>query len=194
MSRKLIPLTVSDTSSFAKSLRMQLSGHDGLPSHLQFLNMLARAAGHGSFQSLRARAEPSASEEAPAAPAPVIEDEIDRKLIDLKIDQKLVDRVQRSFDDDLRLMRWPARRMDQIAALWVLWSQIPAAREMSEKEVSALLRDRHLFGDHALLRRELYELGLMTRTRDGSVYRRVERPMPANAAAILRQRSRGRGS
>ena len=185
MSRKLIPLTVSDTSSFAKSLRMQLSGHDGLPSHLQFLNMLARAAGHGSFQSLRARAEPSGSEEVPAAPAPVV---------DPKIDRKLIDRVQRSFDDDLRLMRWPARRMDQIAALWVLWSQIPAAREMSEKEVSALLRDRHLFGDHALLRRELYELGLMTRTRDGSVYRRVERPMPANAAAILRQRSRGRGS
>lgn len=180
MSRKLIPLSVSDTSAFAKSLRTQLSLHQGLPSHLQFLNMLARAAGHGNFQNLRTKTDTPGSEQILPASAPAAEPEIDRKLID---------RVQRSFDADLRLMRWPSRRMDQITALWVLWSQIPAAREMPEKEVSALLRDRHLFGDHALLRRELCDLGLMNRTRDGSVYRRIERPMPANAAAILRQRS-----
>ncbi|MBB4577200.1 DUF2087 domain-containing protein [Rhizobium sp. MC63] len=180
MSRKPIPLEVSDTSAFAKSLRLQLVAFEGLPSHLQLLNMLARAAGYGNFQSLRAKTDPAGSEAQPPTPAPVV---------DAAIDRKHIDRVQRSFDEELRLMRWPSRRMDQITALWLLWSRIPAAREMPEKEVNALLRDRHLFGDHALLRRELCELGLMRRTRDGSVYRRVEQPMPINAATILSQRS-----
>ncbi|AGS20996.1 DUF2087 domain-containing protein [Rhizobium etli] len=180
MSRKLIPLQVSDASAFAKSLRLQLSAHEGFPSHLQFLNMLARAAGYGNFQSLRTKTDPAESERHLPASAPAADAEIDRKHID---------RVQRSFDEELRLMRWPSRRMDQITALWLLWSQIPSAREMSEQEVNALLRDRHLFGDHALLRRELCELGLMRRTRDGSVYRCVDRSMPINAATILRQHS-----
>lgn len=179
MSRTRIPLNVSDTSAFAKSLRAQLSAHPGLPSHLHFLNMLAKAAGHGNFQSLRATAD-AGNEDALPAPAPAAGREIDSKLID---------RVQRSFDDQFRLIRWPSRRMDQITALWLLWSQIPAARDMPEKQVNVLLRERHLFGDHALLRRELCELRLMNRTRDGSVYRRIERPMPPNAAAILRLRS-----
>jgi hypothetical protein len=170
---------VGDTSAFAKSLRLQLAAHEGLPSHLQFLNMLARAAGHGNFQSLRA-ATGSGSKGEPPTPAPVR---------DTAIDHKHIERVQRSFDEEFRLMRWPSRRMDQVTALWLLWSRIPSAREMSEKEVNALLRDRHLFGDHALLRRELCELGLMSRTRDGSIYRRVERPMPIQAATILRQHS-----
>lgn len=180
MSRKLIPLQVSDASAFAKSLRLQLSAHPGLPSHLQFLNMLARAAGYGNFQSLRAQADPDSGEGIAPTAAPVEDTEIDRKHID---------RVHRSFDERLRLTRWPSRRMDQVTALWLLWSQFPAATEMSEKEVNALLRDRHLFGDHALLRRELCELGLMIRTRDGRVYKRVERPMPIHAATLLRQRS-----
>ncbi|AIC26367.1 hypothetical protein IE4803_CH01176 [Rhizobium etli bv. phaseoli str. IE4803] len=179
MSRKPIPLTVGDTSAFAKSLRLQLAAHEGLPSHLQFLNMMARAAGHGNFQSLRAKTG-SGSEGEPPTPA---------RVADAAIDRKHIERVQRSFDEELRLMRWPSRRMDQITALWLLWSRIPSAREMSEKEVNALLRDWHLFGDHALLRRELCELGLMSRTRDGSIYRRVERPMPIQAATILRQHS-----
>ncbi|MDK4733072.1 DUF2087 domain-containing protein [Rhizobium sp. CNPSo 3490] len=185
MSRKLIPLQVSDASSFAKSLRLQLSAHEGLPSHLQFLNMLARAAGYGNFQSLRAKAGPAESGGQLPTSVPAANVEIDRKHID---------RVQRSFDEELRLVRWPSRRMDQITALWLLWSQIPSTTEMSEKEVNALLRGRHLFGDHALLRRELCELGLMSRTRDGSVYRRVERPMPIHASAILSQRSERQAS
>ncbi|MDO3434667.1 DUF2087 domain-containing protein [Rhizobium sp. CBN3] len=180
MSRKLIPLQVSNASAFAKSLRLQLSAHEGLPSHLQFLNMLARAAGYGNFQSLRAQTDLVDSEALPPTAAPVADPAVDRKHIA---------RVQRRFDQKLRLIRWPSRRMDQITALWILWSYIPSAREMSEKEVNALLRDRHLFGDHALLRRELCDLGLMRRTRDGSVYRRVERSMPINAATILRQHS-----
>ncbi|MBB2719944.1 UNVERIFIED_ORG: hypothetical protein GGD48_005223 [Rhizobium etli] len=106
MSRKPIPLTVGDTSAFAKSLRLQLAAHEGLPSHLQFLNMMARA-GHGKFQSLRAKTG-SGSEKEPPTPA---------RVADAAIDRKHIERVRRSFDEELRLMRWPSRRMDQITAL-----------------------------------------------------------------------------
>lgn len=180
MSRKLIPLSVSDTSAFAKSLRALLSECDGMPSHLELLNMLAKAAGHGNFQSLRAKADgpddsgPTSSAEEqspPKSPVP---------------DGKLVERVARCFDGQHRLLRWPARRSDQIAALWVLWAQMPPTTELSERDINNILKETHDFGDHALLRRELCDLGLMTRKPDGSIYRRIERPMPVDAAAALR--------
>jgi hypothetical protein len=40
----------------------------------------------------------------------------------------------------------------------------------SEKEVNQLLNQHHTFGDAALLRRELFERGLIDRKRDGSEY------------------------
>ncbi|WFU90949.1 DUF2087 domain-containing protein (plasmid) [Rhizobium sp. CC1099] len=182
MSRTLIPLVVSDTSAFAKSLRTELADHEGLPSHLQLLNMLARAAGFGNFQTLRANVEGSKLEEV-SPPSVVIQS------ADGPVDLKLVTRVQRCFDSERRLLRWPSRRTDQVASLWILWSQLPSAQEMSERDVNALIKDRHLFGDHALLRRELCDLGLMTRTPDGSVYGRVERPISDDALAVMRQLS-----
>jgi hypothetical protein len=178
MSRTLIPLSVSDTSSFAKSLRTLLAEHEGLPSHLELLNMLARAAGYGNFQSLRAVVGNDVDEERFAPPT---------RNVDPEPDRRLVERIGRCFDDVGRLMRWPSRRTDQIAVLWVLWSKFPSPRDLPETEVNAFLRGRHLFGDHALLRRELCDLGLLSRTPNGSVYRRIERPMPLEAATVARQ-------
>ncbi|MBY3064630.1 MULTISPECIES: DUF2087 domain-containing protein [Rhizobium] len=180
MSRTLIPLQVSDTSTFAKALRAQLVAHQGLPSHLQMLNMVAKAAGHGNMQALRARAELN------SAIIRVDEEDIISKRPEA-VDEKHIERVVRCFDDSRRLLRWPSRRSDQILVLWILWSQMPASVAMSERDVSGLLQEKHLFGDHALLRRELYELGLVTRTRDGSVYRRVEQPVAMNLASALRR-------
>ncbi|ENU4134659.1 DUF2087 domain-containing protein [Pseudomonas aeruginosa] len=53
--------------------------------------------------------------------------------------------------------------------------------------MNALLKSWHNFGDHALLRREICDAGLVSRTRDGSVYLRMELPMPPLAQAIARQ-------
>jgi hypothetical protein len=182
MSRTLIPLSVSDTSSFAKSLRTLLAAHEGLPSHLEFLNMLASAAGYGNFQSLRATMGTEVDEEPLAPRSRIVEPEPGPEP-----DRRLVERVGRCFDDGGRLMRWPSRRTDQIVVLWVLWSKFPSARDLPETEVNAFLRDKHLFGDHALLRRELCDLGLLSRTPSGSVYRRIERSMPLDSATVARQ-------
>jgi hypothetical protein len=50
-----------------------------------------------------------------------------------------------------------------------------------------LLSRLHLFGDAALLRRELFDFGLVHRTRDGRQYRRIERKPPAELGPLLRR-------
>lgn len=174
MSRTVLPLATSDISQFAKALRAQLSHADGLPSHVQLLNMICRAAGHGNFQSFRAKlvaaSTPDVAPEKPEEPA---------------LDLKRIQRAARCFDADGRLLRWPSRRSDQILALWGLWALLPPRIPMSEREVSDRIKELHHFGDHAILRRELCNLGLMVRTPDGRVYRRVEKPLPGAVAVLF---------
>lgn len=178
MSRTVLPLVTGDISQFAKALRAQLSHVQGLPSHVQLLNMICRAAGQGNYQSFRANAISMPAAE-PHNKAVITE------LQKPPFDVKAIQRVARCFGADRRLLRWPARRSDQVLALWGLWASIPSQTRMSEREVSSQIRQLHQFGDHALLRRELCDLGLLVRTPDGSIYRRVEKPLPEGVATLL---------
>lgn len=175
MPRHLIPFSTGDISSLAKSLRRQLADSTTLPSHLELLNMLARAAGQRNFQHLRSQTEPrpaslgpnvepaSASPEAPAS----------------------VVKAARFFDEKGRLTAWPARTSLQNLCLWVLWSAIPADHTFTERKISDHLNMLHTFGDAAILRRTLCNLGRMKRTKDGRVYHRCEVvPSPEGAAFI----------
>ena len=174
MSRTTLPFHANDISAVARSLRQQLAGRDAAPGHVELLNMLARSIGHRNFQHLRAQL--SAHERLNAPPAPEAE----------PIDYRRIERLARCYDARSRLQRWPRKRSEQLIALWVLWSRLPVREELSESQVNERLQVLHGFGDHALLRRELCDLGLMERARDGRVYRRVEQPMPADALALLR--------
>lgn len=171
MSRTAIPLQADDVSNLAKALRAQLLARGEVPSHLEILNMLARAAGRRNFQHLRAEAlqAPPPSEAAPAVAPP---------------DLRRIERVERCFSDG-RLSRWPSRREDQILALWGLWSKLPAGETFGEREISSVIARLHDFGDHALLRRELVISRLLHRTIDGAVYRRIERPPPVDAMRLI---------
>lgn len=178
MSRTVLPLATSDISQFAKALRAQLGHADGIPSHVQLLNMICRAAGHVNFQSFRAMAV--ASQNAITTPDAAPEEQ-DTPALDLK----RIQRAARCFDAEGRLLRWPSRRSDQILVLWGLWASLPSRIRMSEREVSDRIKELHHFGDHAILRRELCNLGLMVRTPDGRIYRRVEKPLPGAVAVLL---------
>ena len=170
MSRTTIALQTQDVSSFAKALRAQLLERTSAPSHVELLNMLARAAGRRNFQDLRAQADDAlAAESAPQGTA----------------DLAALERVARCFGPEGRLTRWPAKRSDQILALWVLWSKLPAREEFNEKQISDRLKTLHDFGDHALLRRDLIGLGLFFRTDDCRVYRRIEQAPPVTAVALI---------
>lgn len=177
MPRTIFPMAVSDMSAFAKSLRDQLEKLDHKPGHVEMLNLLSRAAGFRNYQHFRAMADGvdpveiahAASE---AEPQP---------------DERRVMHTLRVFDREGRITRWPGKRAQQQVCLWYLWSKIPRGKVFSEREISAFLNGLHLFEDAALLRRDLFDLGLVTRKRDGSDYRRIEKKPPPELGLLLRR-------
>lgn len=183
MPRELTPLHAADLSTFAKSLRTQLAERidrgEGLPGHVEMLNLLARAAGHRNVQALKAASAAPASAPPPATPhrwhGP--------RHPDLA---PAADRVLRQLDAQGRLLRWPSRRQEQVLALWVLWMPFDGKRRYTEREVNEVINAHHAFGDHCLLRRELVELELLARTPGGAEYRKVAARPDAATAALLR--------
>ncbi|MBI4798993.1 MAG: DUF2087 domain-containing protein [Desulfarculus sp.] len=180
MSRTVLPLHAEDISALARSLRGQLATCQQPPSHLEMLNMLARANGYRNFQHLRSQV--SVPERVPGpqpAPSPPPVDAVKLK------------RLARFFDDQGRLLRWPGKLSQRVACLWVIWSKLPPRQRLSPEEVRRMLEGWHLFGDHALLRRFLCDLGLAGHTAEGREYWRVERQPPPEALALIRHLSGG---
>ncbi len=182
MPRAIFPMAIADLSAFARSVREQLHDLRRIPSHVETLNLLARAAGYRNFQHFRSvssSAEVLQEWTVAAEPEPVI-------------DEARVLKTMRAFDGTARLVRWPGKRSQQELCLWFLWSKIPAGRTFTEREISDFLNTLHLFGDAALLRRDLFDLGLVERKRDGSDYRRSERKPPPELAFLLQRLSEAR--
>jgi hypothetical protein len=179
MSRTALPFGVDDMSAFARSVRKSLEGLERTPSHVEMLNLLAKAGGYRNFQHCKAQFEASTSLHVP-------------REAQAEVDYRRVKQVSRIFDDKGRLVRWPKKFSHRMLCLWALWSGLPARTAMNEGEISDHLRERHCFGDHALLRRELVDRGMVSRTPDGREYRRIEQRPPAEATALfqhLRTRS-----
>jgi hypothetical protein len=138
--------------------------------------MLARATGCRNYQHFRAQAAAQDRLAAPPAADPV--------------DHLKVEHAARHFDLKGRLIRWPAKAGDQSLCLrGALWASIPAGEIFAERQINEILNSRHLFGDHALLRRALYDGDLVSRTADGREYRRIERRPPADAIALIQHLS-----
>jgi len=161
-------MEVADISAFAKSLREQIGRLDHKPSHVEMLNALSKAGGFRNYQHFRSAVRTTDtlqewSLDAEASPA---------------LDEARVKKTMRVFDGQARITRWPGKRSQQELCLWFLWSRIPSRETFTERGISALLNTFHLFEDPALLRRDLVDLGLMRRNRDGSDYRQVEKKPP----------------
>lgn len=174
MSRTPIPLCVGDVSALAKTLRKQLDEQQRTPGHVEMLNLLARSGGYRNFQHLKAQTEARATVGQPV-PVPA------------EVDFRMVKRLVRFFDEQGRLIRWPGKFSQRLIALWVLWSRIPARTRLTEKAVNELLENCHCFGDHALLRREMVDQGMVERTADGRSYQRLERKPPPEAVEIIQR-------
>jgi hypothetical protein len=173
MTKPVFPFYATDISELARSLQSQLAARDTIPGHVELLNMLARAVGSRNFQHFRAKI---VAEKKLVRPAE----------IPVPVDTVELQRLSRYFDANGRWLRWPTKFSHQDPCLWVLWSKLPPRDTLSEKEINQLLRLHHLFNDPALLRREMKERGMLTRTLDGRVYRRVERKPPPTALALIR--------
>ncbi|MBZ2170486.1 DUF2087 domain-containing protein [Nitratidesulfovibrio sp. SRB-5] len=146
-------------------------------SHVQLLNMLVRAVGYRNFQHYRAQFAAQERLQRLAAPEPAAPEE--------PVDLRRVERAARHFGPDGLLARWPGKVSLQRLCLWWVWSRLPAGQELTGTRMDDTLRACHHFGDHALLRRWLCDLGMATRTPDGRQYRRVEQRPPQEALALL---------
>ncbi|MCP8883717.1 DUF2087 domain-containing protein [Devosia sp. XJ19-1] len=167
MSRQIHSLHITDLSAFAKGLREQIAALVETPSHVDMLNMLARSAGFRNYQHFKA-----VSEDAPPVDP---------------VDLTLVEKVSRHFDADGVLMRWPSKNSLQPLCLWALWSRLEPGRDYADRENTELLNAWASFGDHALLRRALVDMGYVTRTADGRTYRRIEQKPPAELSVLLKR-------
>ncbi|WP_224814508.1 DUF2087 domain-containing protein [Hasllibacter sp. MH4015] len=159
MTRSPDPLFIADLSLFAKSLRTALEAQTAPPGQAKMMDLIAKAAGFRNQQTRRA---------ARLTPRPS-----DR-----------VGRAMRCFADG-QMVRWPKQTVIQGLCLWVMWHHLPPRREMEEPEVNAILNAHHSFGDHALLRRSLVDHGMMARSRDGRVNRRIEQRPPDDALVLI---------
>ncbi|MGN7291955.1 DUF2087 domain-containing protein [Rhizobium sp. SAFR-030] len=176
MSKTILSLMVPDVSALAKKLGRELGERAAPPSHVEILNMLARGAGFRNFQHLKADA--SAGQRL-AAPQPVT---IDPE----PVDHRRIEQVLRCFDAEGVMLRWPKKTSQQKLALWWCWAALPARRDLSEPEVNAVLKRLNAFGDHVLIRRELIDWGMVSRSADCKNYRRIETRPPAEAAHLIR--------
>ncbi|MCW2245674.1 hypothetical protein M2352_001265 [Azospirillum fermentarium] len=187
MTRTPLPYRTDDISALARSLRIQLAGRSETPSHVELLNMLAKAAGHRNFQHFRSLAVPAPlPAEAPPPAASPPETPPEPAAVPAAVDMAKILRIARCFNDAGVLVRWPPKLSERQPCLWVMWSRVPPGAVLHERAVNALLQDNHSFGDHALLRRDMCDMGLLVRTPDGREYRRVEQPPPAGALALIR--------
>jgi hypothetical protein len=143
--------------------------------------MLARAAGYRNFQHFRAETVPN-SVQAEAATMEAAPAESEAPVLDARG----LNRLARYFDPSGRLVRWPSKYSHRLPCLWAIWAAVPSRRVFTEYDITRWLETRHLFGDPALLRRELCDQGLMVRTRDGREYRRVEQQPSPEGLVLIR--------
>jgi len=82
--------------------------------------------------------------------------------------------IDRLLNSQGRLMALPKKKEARACALQWLSRHFSHGRFYSEREVNELLSGCSVTGDYALLRRELYENGLLERSRNGARYWRCD--------------------
>ncbi len=78
--------------------------------------------------------------------------------------------IQRYIDNEGKIILWPSKPARKMAVLEYLVAKFEKEKKYSEKEVSELLNQHHIFGDAALLRREMVGRKLLDRTKDCRAY------------------------
>jgi hypothetical protein len=179
MPKEIVPFIAPDISQLARNLDEELRKLATPPSHLSWLNILARGAGYRNYQSLRAAQSKAAPAAKPAAQQSTLTEHASKALS--------------HFDDQARLLRWPTKFAVQRLALWGLWMQIDVKRAYTEREITNLLAALNGFSDPVTLRRELINMKMMARKSDCSAYWKEPVRAPQEAVALmhaLRQRQR----
>jgi hypothetical protein len=78
--------------------------------------------------------------------------------------------MENYLDELNRIKIWPSKKNNRLPLLKYLYDQFKRGYVYNEKEVNQLLKKLHTFEDPALLRREMVEIGYLSRLPDGSKY------------------------
>lgn len=79
------------------------------------------------------------------------------------------------LDEEGRVKQWPAKRFAQLEVIEYIANKFPEGSQFSEAELNEEIKKLHTFGDWAILRREMCDLGYFERDRNGTAYLRVMR-------------------
>jgi hypothetical protein len=190
MTRLLVPLFTPNVSAFTKTLKILLDERHAvgkpLPSHVELLNLLARAVGLRNFATLKAAALTAPSGVLVTVESGLPTGKPPGDAVDLPVLSATARKALMQFDESGRLVRLPNKLSVQQMTMWALWTQFAAHRSYTEKEVNAIVNAFHTFGDQATLRRELVNMKLLGRKSDCSEYwKEPHRPEP-EVQAFLR--------
>jgi len=174
MTRLLVPFATPDISAFTKKLKNLLDERQAegkpAPSHLELLNLLARAAGMRNFATLTKSVQNAHLVETGKMNAALIAKSAPTESVNPSPLSATVRKALLQFDGAGKLVRLPNKLSVQQMTMWALWTQFVANRKYSEKEVNAIVNGFHTFGDQATLRRELINMNLLGRKSDCSEY------------------------
>ena len=86
-------------------------------------------------------------------------------------ERQLIQRELKAFlDGEERVTALPAKRKKQMLAYYWIASRLPMDGVWNERELSAVLNGLHTFGDPAVIRRTLFDLGVLDRDPRGTRY------------------------
>lgn len=74
------------------------------------------------------------------------------------------------YDEQGRLLQYPSKRPLRMIALSKIAESFEYGKKYTEKEVNEILRKHIAFTDVELIRREMFQMKLLGRLRDGSEY------------------------
>ena len=97
-------------------------------------------------------------------------DELNEKLRELSLQVTYQKKMGNYYDAEGRLLQYPTKKPMRVLALTKIADCFEAGRQYTEKEVNAIIKQNIVFSDIELIRREMFQLKLIGRLRDGSAY------------------------
>lgn len=101
-------------------------------------------------------------------------EELNDKLRELSMQITYQRKMANYYDSQGRLTQYPTKRPMRVMALTKIADCFELDRKYTEKEVNAIIKQNIAFSDIELVRREMFQLKLLGRLRDGSAYWREQ--------------------
>ena len=97
-------------------------------------------------------------------------DELNTKLRELSLLVSYQKKMANYYDSQGRLSGYPSKKPMRVLALTKIADCFEYERKYTEKEVNEIIKQNIAFSDIELIRREMFQLKLLGRLRDGSAY------------------------